>query len=570
MNRKKFLRNSSAAAGALLLTPQSIFAQEHVLQKTNLNTTKLKDVNTTSIAAAITLGLNAINNGFDADDNDIPFNGAAVLPEPHFLFHRFFSEACTAGANLLGLLKSEEALKQPSDELAEKKLTNALFFSFSGPIALPLNRHKEKGKPVNFVPLTLSENLPGLAALVKFRKSEKAQQLMEKCIETIFEYWTPEKGWNANRMFEKHGINCFQVFQRYDAPSKIPFITSTGRALGGLSVYYEVTRSTNALKLIELLRDIATTEYFTPDGNYDREKMGAHSSGIIWILLSLARTAIVLKDTNLMNRVKNFYDNGLKSISNPLGWSPEPLKYFNPDTEGIMDPGRVLETALIIGQQDNTDYFQHCEQLLRARLLPSQLRDISWIPPINNTYGLDEYRDVAQRIQGSWQGATPYGFQPPKDDKLYNGNFTIGGDVHGDVMTSISEAYINATEYDNKQHKVNLHFDHKTNDIEVKSPYTNHGLRIIPKSPGNILVRLPIWTKQNEVKVSGGKILPTIKNGYLNIKPDAAEVVIDFPLTKRDLELPYRDKKIRIRMSGDQVLQMDNLGTELYFFDPYI
>jgi hypothetical protein len=574
MNRSKFIRNSGTIAGAFFLSPQNIFAKTEALRpklSNQLNGAgiKLKEVNTTSIEAAIDLGCAAISNCFDADDNNIPYFFGWALPEPRFGFHRLFSEAGVPGVRLEAILNADKAFGKHIDESAEQKLTKALFFSFSGQLALPLNRQKEKGRLVNFEPANLCENLSGLAALVKYRKSEKAQEIFEKCIDAIHDFWNPDHGWNEQLMKEKHGVTCHSFFGRFDAPSHVPFITSTGRALSALSVYYEVTHSAKALKLLTLLKDIAITEYFTSSGDYDPIRMGTHTSGITWILLCLARTASMMNDKGLMDRVKSFYDNGLNVISTPFGWSPEPVKQFNMDTEGLMNPARVLETGLILGRYGYNEIYQHCEQIIRGRLLPSQLRDITWIPPIVDTLGLDEYYNVAQRLRGSWGGGPPYGHQV-KDDKIFGDNILFGGDVGGHVITSLSEAFLHATEYDGKQHKVNLLFDHRTSDIEVKSPYTHDGLRISPKRPGNILVRLPSWTKANEVKIRGGKVLHDIKNGYLNIGPNAAEIVIDFPLAKRELELIYRDEKIRMRLLGDQVLQMDNFGANLTFFDPYV
>jgi hypothetical protein len=233
-----------------------------------------------------------------------------------------------------------------------------------------------------------------------------------------------------------------------------------------------------------------------------------------------------------------------------------------------MNPGRVLEIALILGKHGHPEYYQHAEQILRAHLLPSQLNDISWIPAINNEHGLDEFRNVAQRIQGSWGTPAPYGLKTVKDE-VYGNNILFAQDIVGHVLTSLSEAYLNATEYNGKEHKVNLLFDHKNDNIEVKSPYTNEGFKIYPKRQGNILVRMPSWTNVNEVKVTGGIFKPELQNGYLNVKPNAGEIVINFPLIKRELDLSYLDEKIRVRLKGDQIMQMDNFGADLTFFDSF-
>ena len=175
---------------------------------------------------------------------------------------------------------------------------------------------------------------------------------------------------------------------------------------------------------------------------------------------------------------------------------------------------------------------------------------------------------MAQRIRGSWGTPAPYGLKT-KNDEVYGNNILFAQDIVGHVITSLSEAYINATEYNGKEHKVNLLFDHKNDNIEVKSPYTNEALKIYPKRSGNILVRIPSWINVTEVKVTGGVFVPELQNGYLNVKPNAVEIVINFPLIKRELELIYKEEKIRVHLKGDQVLQMDNFGADLTFFDPY-
>jgi hypothetical protein len=72
--------------------------------------TKLRDVNSTSLTDAITLGCHAIGNAFDASDNDTPYFLAFARPRPFFGFSRLFSDANVPGVKLLGLLNAQRAL----------------------------------------------------------------------------------------------------------------------------------------------------------------------------------------------------------------------------------------------------------------------------------------------------------------------------------------------------------------------------------------------------------------------------------------------------------------------------
>ena len=106
---------------------------------------KVKDVNTTSIREAVTLGCHTMSSVFNADDHDIPFFGSVVRPEVGFSFHPIYSEAHIPGRHLNALLYAENALGIRLDESAIQKHERAAFFSYSAPVALPLNRNEIGG-----------------------------------------------------------------------------------------------------------------------------------------------------------------------------------------------------------------------------------------------------------------------------------------------------------------------------------------------------------------------------------------------------------------------------------------
>ena len=117
---------------------------------------------------------------------------------------------------------------------------------------------------------------------------------------------------------------------------------------------------------------------------------------------SLAQLADLTHDSTLMGIVRAFYDNGLWGMRDETGWSREHAVGDDgrPDEGEMNNTGDILETALILGRWGYTDYFHDAERILRCHLLPSQLRDISWVPTPDNPDGLDTLRDVAQRTAG--------------------------------------------------------------------------------------------------------------------------------------------------------------------------
>ena len=99
------------------------------------------------------------------------------------------------------------------------------------------------------------------------------------------------------------------------------FIVGLARAIGPLVKYYRATRYGPALELALLLKETAITEFYTEEGSYDPETFGTHAHSVTCVMSSLAQLADLTRDSNLMRRVKAFYDNGLWDLRDETGWS---------------------------------------------------------------------------------------------------------------------------------------------------------------------------------------------------------------------------------------------------------
>ena len=143
----------------------------------------------------------------------------------------------------------------------------------------------------------------------------------------------------------------------------------------------------------------------------------------------------------------------------------------------------------------------------------------------------------------------------------------------GGAVGSLCEAFREIARTDAGQgHRINLLFDHDTDAVSVRSPYTNGALQIRVKRPTPVLVRIPSWVSPDQIKVSGTSALPRLVNGYLFIaEPPPSQqsaIIIDFPLAQQEIVLRYKTRSIRARLGGDEVRQMENFGQDLTFFDP--
>jgi hypothetical protein len=300
----------------------------------------VKNVNTTDIRSAVELGCRTMSSVFDRDDNDVPFFGSEVWPNAQLSFFKFHSEAHVPGRHLNAFLNAEDAFGIHVDESVIQKHARAAFLSYSGPIPLPLNRETIDGKPRLFHPHNIREGFHALYALVKFRQSERARQLAEASIAAITKYWDPETGWD--RKYLEGQLDLVVV--------DTSLITGLGRAIGPLVKYYRATQDRPALDLAVILKDKAVAEFFSASGEFSASLFGSHVHSTTCVMSSLAQLADLTKDIGLMQRVQKFFDNGLKQISNDLGWSPDSIDDPVTDRGEVNNTGDIMETALLLGK----------------------------------------------------------------------------------------------------------------------------------------------------------------------------------------------------------------------------
>ncbi len=512
----------------------------------------LTDVNTTDIASAIRLGCRTMCSVFNADDDDIPFFGSRVWPEAYLSFSTSASESHVPGRHLNALLNAEDVLGFKVDDACIERHARAAFFSYAGELPLPLNRDRIGGPLVNFYPHNVREGFHALYALARFRNSTPAIELAERSISTIQALWHPRKSWDTDLLGDK--VNFHPT----------PFIMGLARAIGPLVKLHRHTGCPGALELALELAKKATAEFFLPSGAYDRETFGRHTHSTTCVMSSLAQLADLTRNADLMQRVRAFYDNGLNDIRDALGWVIESSgDSVDPDRGEVNNTGDIVETALLLGKWGYPQYFEDAERILRCHMLPSQLRDISFIHEPDNPENEDGRRNVANRHLGAFGFPAPYGHKT-----LDAQSISFNMDIVGGSVGSLCEVYRQAVETTEAGHYVNLHFDHETDAVTVESPYTHRHLRVRAKRPGPFFVRLPSWVAADAVSVEGSNEPPGFHNGYLVVSrpPTNRWITIQFELAERDIVLNHRTRQIKVRLRGDSVAAMSNFGAELTFF----
>ena len=516
----------------------------------------LSHVNTSDIRSAIELGCKTMSSVFNADDSDIPFFASEVLPNPQLSFSSVHSESHVPGRHLNALLTAEDVAGITIDEEVIEKHSNAAFFSYSGSAPLPLNRDDLTGPLINFNEHNIREGFHALFALVKYRGSERADEIAKAGIAFLLELWKPENGWDWDRLESEFGLR---------ASRDHTFITGIARAIGPLVKYYTATQHGPALELALILASKATDEFFLPDGTYDRKKFGTHTHSTTCVMSSLAQLADITSDISLLKRVKTFYDNGLWEIRDEIGWVIESSNDKSPPDRGeCNNTGDIVETALIIGKYGYPEYFQDAERITRGHLLPAQLRDNSFIPETANPSSKNGLHDLANRHLGAFGFPAPYGHRPKGLERI-----SFNMDIVGGSVASLCEVLRDSAVTMERGHMVNMMFDRQSDFLHLEAASDNTGLIATPIRSGPLWIRLPGWVDRTKLRVNGNAKFQIIKGYILIAEPNLAEPVkITYPASESEIVLHHRTREIRARLQGDTVVSMDNFGAELTFFPP--
>ena len=517
----------------------------------------LADVNTTDIGDAIRLGCRTMCSVFNADDDDIPFFGSQVWPEARLSFSSTHNESHVPGRHLNALLSAEYAAGVYVDESCIDRHARAAFLSYSGEYPLPLNRDRVGGRLRHFSPHDVREGFHALYALARFRGSEQALTKAEASIEAIQRLWDREKGWDRAALGDGTDFHS------------TTFVAGLARAIGPLVKLHRYTGCMGALDLALELARKATDDFFLPGGGYDRESFGTHTHSTTCVLSSLAQLAELNRDAPLMERVRAFYENGLKEIRDEIGWVIESsADRVDPDRGEVNNTGDIVETALILGKWGYPEYFGDAERILRCHLLPSQLRDTSFIREPDNPQNEDGKKDVAARHLGAFGFPAPYGHKPLDATRI-----SFNMDIVGGAVASLCEAL--------RQTVV-------SNDVRALGEYAlstaiptrsrlnprihTDGCACASRRPGPLyrphshLGRARVGTRRR-----GSRTAPQLQqrlSSYFGRPPLNRWITARFDLSESKIVLKHRTREIGVQLRGDSVAAMSNFGADLTFFPP--
>ena len=514
---------------------------------------RVSNVNTTSIPAAVELACRAMGQVFNPADNGYPYMYTRIWPDGWLGFSPYHGAVQLSGRHLDALLAAEAVLGIEVDEGVVARHTEASYFSLSaGP--LPCN-HSTPGGPLTSVDEhSIREAVHGLQALARYRASDRAVEAAEALIADVRRFWRAESDWDQDGVRAAYGLPM---------TARPTFVEGVARSIGPLVKYYGATGSKAALELAQDLAGHATSRFFLADGSYDADRLGAHTHSTTCTLSGLALLGSVTDDRELLAQVRAFYDNGLRVIRDAVGWVRERHHpSFHPEQGEMNNVGDVIETALILGNYFDDIYFEDAERYLRSQLMPSQVRDLSFM---DQAPGGDERRDLRTRLLGLFGFNAVYGHLP-----LGKNQVTPSLDIVGGATASLCAAQRATAPTSDGRTMVNMLFDYESDAVRIESPYTGGALRITPKTADDIAVRVPSWADLDGTTVDGNPAERLIVDGRITLRrPQVGRAVeVGLPLAERDLRIRHQDHDISAHLRGDAVVAMDDLGAGLAYFPP--
>lgn len=495
---------------------------------------------------------------FDANHDNLPYMENYLLgSDPRNRHNLWCSMSHVPGRWLNALLTAEDTLGVRLSEQAVNDLARWTYMAFDHPMGLSQSLDLKTYQPVPISDLhNLRETTHALYALARYRNDRKALRIAKRQIETVNKFYDFETGvWNERAFKQEFG-------SRTNGPA--PFPRQFGRYIGPLVKLYHAFGLKEALAQAIRLKDFALRNILDKKGDYHVDRFGDHGHSVTSMLSSLAQLGQLLGDSTLLERIVSFMENGLHQIALEFGWCIE--KYHRTDHIGeINSTGDILETCLILGRAGYTRYFQQAERILRAHLLPSQLLDTRFIPDWNCP-DEDYHHKLATRCRGAFGFPCPYGHQYQMNTPI-----SFNWDIVGGAVASLCEAFRSTVSKNNSLISVNLHFNHKDNNVEIKSPYTNGDVMEIKlKTDCLVRVRLSEWVDREKLDIMAGSeklnsffsadwlYLPGLRTGSL--------LRIKIPMRVITTDYQFRSDVFTFRWRGDAVDAARSLAPHFRFF----
>jgi hypothetical protein len=345
---------------------------------------------------------------------------------------------------------------------------------------------------------SVREGLLAFNALVRYRNNRWAEEAGHRYLETIRRCLKPDGAWDLLKFdYAKYFPEMADGHVTDPILSRVNRLTSHGKSIEALVLFYQTTSDPLALELADELARYHLLHTTNPDGTVPEEVTNegnpADRQSYQYTLCGLLLFGLLTRQSQYVDRVLKTYQVGMPGlIVNESGWVAHDLgkkRYFdksgNPrvNTEST---GATIRLALWLAlHTGHTGIYDDVERLLRARIFPGQVTKKDG--PENNP-GIEMHEIEF----GGW-GENDY----PHAGKGCNPSGTA------EIVHTLSAVYRHIAAREERGLVVYLHLDYADDHVQIMSRREDEAVvTVCPRNHENLFIRVPGWAPRETVKIT--------------------------------------------------------------------
>ncbi|HNU98402.1 MAG TPA: hypothetical protein PKK20_00500 [Verrucomicrobiota bacterium] len=555
MNRRTFVKRT-AGVTAGLLTSDRLFAASPV-SPTGAAMPTWSFRPPLSLEASLRLAGQNLLAILNPEDNYLPYWELSVSPRYEAALKRWWP-AHNIGRWLDAMLRLRQVMGFDIPEPIEKAMVENTKRFFDNPDHISLNPDRWPLHPhtteegLQWDLHSLREGLLALNALARWHQSDWAADTGRKMIQSVDAKLRDDGRWELEQ-FDACRKRGKQVIHN-TAPCD-----THGRMIEAVIWFFETTGDPVALRFAHRLAEYHFANTTQPDGEIPASAQVDHTHSYLGTLRGLLLYGRLTRQQKYLERVAAAYRVNIPRLVKESGYTSHNIliESFGETTS----PGDAAQLALWLARAGNAEFLDDVDRLVRARILPSQIRETPSLHPISR-FGKDATRDLEKRIIGGYGGCHnhPHGHKVAVTD-------VTAADVH-----TLLDIYEHMVLLDDQTLEVFCHLDYDGPHATVLSRRGQRAeLTVIPKIERAVAIRAPRWTPVESIRVRvGGDLVHPVYAGHfarLGRQPAGTRIVMEYDLPERrtretDLGSPYE-----IAWRGDEVTGV-RPNTTLYPFYP--
>ena len=387
---------------------------------------------------------------------------------------------------------------------------------------------------------SLREGLLALHALVRFRHSRWAARLGHKMLETVNRALFEDCTWDLDQ---------FDYFNRTDRHLSrwMADQTSThGRLIEALVWFYEATGDSLSFELAEKLARHHLANTTSPDGTFNTSSGAEHAHSYLGTLRGLLLFGEMSGQRQYIDPLPSTFRVAVSQMVKESGFAAHDIG-TNTRSE-VTSPGDAVQLGLWLARHGYSEFMDDAERLVRARLIPSQIRESPGLHPAVEDEN-DEHSNLDERIVGGYGGV----HTEPHAGKR---NVT---DVTAAVLHTLIDVYRHIVVRDQAGLWIFFHFDYEDERIRISSKRQHTAtLTIVVNTRENVLIRIPRWTPAESVQltVNGRRIPLKMIGDFALTKPPTVpcEIVLQHALPIRQTHETAEGVRCELTWRGDEII----------------